>query len=211
MGLDSPRARARCRSTARKPIEPKNGPSPPRTAIVTASQNGMRRIRAARMQISDMAIHITPWAMPSTNVSGSGLLRAKAQISSAANTSEWVNEAASRRRNVMASLAFTHSFACKHRAHPAQRLVAFGRPALDVARPPGELFMLWVRDHARPLLEPRHANQHDDSAGEADQRLCGQAARGDRPLLLQFAHHRVDGVLTHLNRASGAEGPAACP
>ena len=64
-------------------IDPAKGPSPPSTATVTASQNGMIRWRAAQMHTSDIAIHSTPWDSPSTNVHGSGLPRTNAHTSSA--------------------------------------------------------------------------------------------------------------------------------
>ena len=39
---------------------PANGPRPPSTTTVTASQNGMIRARAAARQTIDIPIHISP-------------------------------------------------------------------------------------------------------------------------------------------------------
>ncbi len=66
-----------CNGAAEQPpgirSSPRTVPDPPSTATVTASQKGITWARAAAMQTSDIPIHITPWAMPRTNVSGSGL------------------------------------------------------------------------------------------------------------------------------------------
>ena len=48
------------------PMLPANGPIPPTTATITASQSGITCRRTATMHSSDMAIQPTPCAQPST-------------------------------------------------------------------------------------------------------------------------------------------------
>jgi len=58
------------------------------------------RARAAAMQTRDIPIQIRPCAIPRMKVAGSGLPSAKAQMSSAVYTVEWMNDTTSRRPNV---------------------------------------------------------------------------------------------------------------
>ena len=181
---------------------PANGPTPPTTATITASQSGITRRRTAARQSSDITIQPIPCTQPST-----------ATIVLAARG--WPPTAA-RDRRPRACRRVPEHVAAQNGLKPGSTPsgAAPDRPPRArrrVGRPPGVLVVLGVARDLGALRQPGQADEHHQPVGQRDQRLDRQPLRRHRPLLLELAAKRFHRVLADLDRPAGAECPAAGP
>ena len=184
---------------------PANGPTPPTTATITPSQGGITRRRTAARQSSDITIQPMPWTQPSTDTIALAVGDRRPQqdgVDDRVRVGRVAQDVRGAARDAHAS----------ERRHPAQRRVGLlgpgrrGRAATRRARRARRrgVTSTPAGSQARPIsIASRLGSEHE--------RLDRQPLGRDRPLLLELAPERLDRVLADLDRAAGAERPAARP